>query len=157
MPKSFGPFFGIAIAWILLWTMVWVIYRRSKGKAIIPRKPEDSVFYEGWASGHSNRSLLTKLGGAHNCLLVAVVPDALIIQPRFPFNLMFLSEIYDLEHRIPRTQIRSVRAKRGIFGKSVEVEFLNSAGDTRSFRLWLKKVDKFLAAIGMGTGSRQRR
>lgn len=155
MPKNLDPFFGIAIAWILLWTIVWVIYRTSKGKAIIPRKPKDSVFYEGWASGHSNRSFLTKLGGAHNCLLVAVVPDTLIIQPRFPFNLMFLPEIYDLEHRIPRTKIRSIRTKRGIFGKSVEVEFLSSTGDTRSVRLWLRKVDKFLAAIGTGTGSNQ--
>ena len=83
-------FFAGPLLWVLLWVVASIVYRRSRGKTIYPTKPKDSMFYEGWASGHSNSNIFTKLGGARNCLLVAVVPDALIVQPRFPFNLMFL-------------------------------------------------------------------
>ena len=96
------------LVWILLWVVASIIYRSSRGKAILPSKPKNSLFCEGWASGHSNTNIFTKLGGARNCLLVAVTPDALIIQPRFPFNLMFLPEIYGLEYRIPGLNIRAV-------------------------------------------------
>lgn len=138
-----GPF-----VWILLWVVASIIYRKSRGKAILPSKPKNSLFYEGWASGHSNRNIFTKLGGAHNCLLVAVTPDALIIQPRFPFNLMFLPEIYGLEYRIPGLNIRTVEKKGRIFGKGVEMQFIDVGGGEKSVRLYLKRTDDFLAAVG---------
>ena len=148
---NFNLFFLVPILWVFLWIGASIVYRRSRGKDIFPSKPRNVLFYEGWASGHSNRSIFTKLGGAHNCLLVAVVPDALIIQPRFPFNLMFLPEIYDLEYQIPRVNIQSVKLKKPIFGKSVEIEFRGSDGDTRSVRLYLRKMDEFQATIGEGS------
>jgi hypothetical protein len=136
------------LVWILLWVVASIIYRNSRGKAILPSKPKNSLFYEGWASGHSNTNIFTKLGGAHNCLLVAVTPDALIIQPRFPFNLMFLPEIYGLEYRIPGLNIRAVEKKGRIFGKGVEIQFIDGGGGEKSVRLYLKRTDDFLAAIG---------
>ena len=136
------------LVWILLWVVASIIYRKSRGKAILPSKSKNSLFYEGWASGHSNTNIFTKLGGAHNCLLVAVTPDALIIQPRFPFNLMFLPEIYGLEYRIPGLNIRAVEKKGRIFGKGVEIQFVDGGGGEKSVRLYLKRTDDFLAAIG---------
>jgi len=136
------------LVWILLWVVASIIYRKSRGKAILPSKPKSSLFYEGWASGHSNRNIFTKLGGASNCLLVAVTPDSLIIQPRFPFNLMFLPEIYGLEYRILRLNIRTVEKKGRIFGKGVEIQFIDVDGSERSVRLYLKRTNEFLAAIG---------
>jgi hypothetical protein len=135
------------LAWIFLWVVASIIYRNSRGKPILPSKPKDSLFYEGWASGHSNTNIFTKLGGAHNCLLVAVTPDFLIIQPRFPFNLMFLPEIYGLEYRIPGLNIRTVEKKGRIFGKGVEIQFIDVGGGEKSVRLYLKRTDDFLAAI----------
>jgi hypothetical protein len=77
-----------------------VLYRRARGKPIMSWDVPDAVFIEGTASGHSNRTWLTKLGGAHRCLVVAVTGTRLIIRPRFPCNLMFLPEVYGLEHDI---------------------------------------------------------
>lgn len=136
------------LVWILLWGVASIIYRHSRGKAILPSKPKNSLFYEGWASGHSNTNIFTKLGGARNCLLVAVTPDSLIIQPRLPFNLMFLPEIYGLEYRIPGLNIRAVEKKGRIFGKGVEIQFIDVGGDEKSVRLYLKRTDDFLTAIG---------
>ena len=142
------PFFGWPLLWILLWIVASIVYRRSRGKAILPSKPRNSLFYEGWASGHSNSNVFTKLGAAHKCLLVAVTPNSLIIQPRFPFNLMFLPEIYGLEYCIPGFNIRTVEKKGRIFGKGVEIQFIDVDGSEKSVRLYLKRTDEFLVAIG---------
>ena len=140
------------LVWIFLWVVASIIYRNSRGKAILPSKPKDSLFYEGWASGHSNTNIFTQLGGAHNCLLVAITPDSLIIQPRFPFNLMFLPEIYGLEYCIPGLNIRAVEQKGRIFGKGVEIRFIDVGGGEKSVRLYLKRTDDFLAGIGKISG-----
>jgi hypothetical protein len=140
-------FFSFAWLWISFWIIASVIYRRSRGKSIYPSEPKDSLYCEGWASGHSNSSIFTKIGGARNCLLVAVTSDALIIEPRFPFNLMFLPEIYGLEYRIPGSNIRNIEKKGRVFGKGVEVQFADVDGGNKSVMLYLKNTDAFLAAI----------
>jgi hypothetical protein len=150
-------FFAIPWLWIGLVVAASVIYRRSKGKAIYPSKPKDSLYYEGWASGHSNSNILTKLGGARNCLSVAVTADSLIIQLRFPFNLMFLPEIYGLEYHISGSSIRSLEKKGRLFWKGVEVQFIDTDGGLKSLSLYLKNTDDFVAAIGKlsaGAGTR---
>ena len=81
-------------------------------------------------------------------MLVAVTPDSLIIQPRFPFNLMFLPEIYGLEYCIPGFNIRAVEKKGRMFGKGAEIQFIDADGGEKSVRLYLKRTDEFLAAIG---------
>jgi hypothetical protein len=144
-------------AWVFLGCLLWVsllmaasvVYRRSRGKVIYPTRPKDSLYYEGWASGRSNTNLFTKVGGANNCLMVAVTPDFLIIQPRFPFNLMFLPELLGLEYRIPKVDVRGVEKKGGLFGKGVEVHFVDADGGSRSVRLYLRRTDEFLAAMGI--------
>lgn len=139
---------AVPLLWILLWVAASIVYRKSRGKAIFPSKPKDSLYYEGWGSGHSNSNLFTKLGGARNCLLVAITPDTLIVQPRFPFNLMFLPEIYGLEYRIPWLSIRAVEKKGGVFTKGVDIQFIDAGGSEKSVRLYLKKTDDFVAAVG---------
>jgi len=140
-------FFLTPLFWILLCIGASVIYRRSHGKAIYPSKPRESLYYEGWASGHSNSNIFTKLRGASRCLMVAVTPDSLIVQPRFPFNLMFMPEIYGLEYHIPGLNIRSVE-KKGTLFKGVEVQFIDTNGGEKSVRLYLKKTDEFISALG---------
>lgn len=79
--------------------------------------------------------------------MVAVTPDSLIVQPRFPFNLMFMPEIYGLEYHIPGLNIRSVE-KKGTLFKGVEVQFIDTNGGEKSVRLYLKKTDEFISALG---------
>jgi hypothetical protein len=135
------------LGWVLLWIGVSFAYRKWKRKTIFADKPVDTAFLETWTSGHSNLNLLTKVGGARNCLLVAVTRESLIVRPHFPFSLLFLPEIYDLDYVIPLTGIRSVTPKKGIFGETVEVVFDSSHGNTRSIELRLRQPQNFLRAV----------
>src|SRR4029453_18668639 len=88
-----------------------IVYRTIKGKnyPVIPER--DITFTERWVSGSSQKNLLTKLGGASNCLSVTLSGSALVVRPMFPFNLMFLPEIYDLEHVIARKRYKENRTE----------------------------------------------
>ncbi|MBF0408695.1 MAG: hypothetical protein HQM10_15210 [Candidatus Riflebacteria bacterium] len=114
---AFPVLFGGALAWIALWIVASIFYRRSKGKPFFPRKSDHDAFYESTGSGRSNRNFFTRLGGARNCLTVAVTDNSLIVQPKFPFNLMFLPEIYDLEYSIPKNRIHTIEERKFFFGK----------------------------------------
>lgn len=141
--SPFGP-----ILWVLLVIAASILYRKSQGKPIYPRKPGNAIFYESWASGHSKRDLLTMIGGARNCLMVAVTPERFIVRPNFPFNLMFLPEVYDLEYNIPRNQVRSITPIDGLFGKSVRIELERPSGTLRTIQLLLKDREKFVQVLG---------
>jgi hypothetical protein len=147
--QNFAFLFASGLAWVLLWFIGSALYRKWKGKSLLAERPSDAQFLEAWTSGHSNRSLLTKLGGARNCLLVAVTPTSLIVRPHFPFSLLFLPEIYDLEYVIARRDIRSVTPKSGLFGGSIEVTFSVSSGDSRSIELRLRQPQGFLQVVGI--------
>ena len=144
----FPAVFGGALGWILLWIGASIVYRKSRGKPIYPRKPDHTLFFEATGSGNSNRNLLTKLGGASNCLHVAVTKDSLIVRPMFPFNLMFLPEIYGFEYDIPRKSIRSVVEKKAFLGRITTLEFSTPDGEQHSIDLRLCNTDQFLQALG---------
>ena len=141
-------FYASGLAWVSLWMAASVIYRKSRGKPLFPRRPIDTVFSESWASGHSNRNLWTKLGGASRCLRVFVTRDTVFVSPFFPFNLMFLPEVYDLEYCIPIQRIRSAEQNKRWLVKTVRIEFSNVAGELRSVELRLKNPVAFLQALG---------
>jgi hypothetical protein len=143
----FNLLMGTGVLWILLMLAVSIAYRRSKGKPVFPRKPDGCLYYEGMGSGHSNRYFYTKLGGARNCLMIALTPTELIVATRFPFNMMFLPEIYDLDHRIPRARILSVAADKFLWVKTVEIAFTDADGQSRSLTLYPKDADGFLKAL----------
>jgi hypothetical protein len=137
------------IVWILCVIGASIVYRRLRGKPLFPRTPEGALFHESAASGNSNRNVFTKLGGANNCLRVSVLADDLVVVPHFPFNLMFLPEIYGLEHRIRRLDIRSIEEKKtlGIW-KFVEIRFVDETGGDQSLNLRLRDQPGFLKALG---------
>ena len=143
----FNLLIGTGVLWILLALAVSIAYRRSKGKEIFPSKPDGCLYFEGWGSGRSNRHFYTKLGGARNCLMIALTSSELIVATRFPFNMMFLPEIYDLEHRIPRARVLSVAAEKFLWVKTIEVLFTDADGQSRSLTLYPKDADGFLAAF----------
>ncbi|MDD3646906.1 MAG: hypothetical protein PHS44_00190 [Candidatus Dojkabacteria bacterium] len=84
---------------------------------LTPRlKPDnDSIllFEEKYASGHSMKSLLTRIGGFGSVLLVQLYDKELIIQLRGIFRI--LGKNSNLYHKIPMSSIKSVKPdKRSI-------------------------------------------
>jgi hypothetical protein len=104
----------VAVFWIVVVIGISIIFRRSKGKPVFPAVPNGALYADKWASGR----------WASNCLLVAITDKAVSVVPKFPFNLMFLPEIYGLERTIPIRDIREVRRLRGFgLGNNVAVDY----------------------------------
>ena len=127
--------------------LAYHLYRVWRGKSK-PKIPDfDLTFSEKWVSGYSHKSVLTKIGGASNCLAVEMSRNALVIRTMFPLNMMPF-EIYDLEHFIPKDKIKSIRpgesdGKKG----SVVIEF-EAAGGSKCVELLLRKREEFLRSLG---------
>ena len=144
---AFFVSFGGAIAWIATVVVASILYRRSKGKPIIPRVPIGARFSRKRISGRSCRNWFTSLGGARNCLMVAVVGKSLVVSPTFPFNLMFLPETYDLEHNIPLSRITSAQVKPRLFSSLVDIRFTGATGKPRRIVLYMRKGQELVAAL----------
>lgn len=137
----------LTLLWLGGWVAASVLHRRRRGKPIFPSAPADAVFLEKKASGASKKNILTVLGGASGCLIVAVTPSHLMVRPMFPFNLMFLPEVYGLEFEIPLRSLRAVDERDTILGRVLEIEF-DSEPKTARIELRLKDAAGFLRAIG---------
>jgi hypothetical protein len=147
MDENFSTFFSIGVAWIVLVIVASLIYRSRKQKQLPDIPDADLRFSELGASGRSYKNFITKLGGARGCLVVKLGRQGLLVRPFFPFNLMFLPEIYDLEHFIPREKIRNVKPVKGFFGKYVLIDFETERGQQKRIELRLRKQDEFLKAM----------
>lgn len=130
--------------WIGGWIAASIFYRRIHGKPIFPRAPDGAIYREGLASGVNTSHWLGRIGWASRCLIVAVTNRELVITPFFPFNLLFLPEIYGLEIRTPVSSVRSVEARPWFFRDSLIVGF----EDGSSVRLILRDPDEFRRALG---------
>lgn len=53
----------------------------------------------------------------------------MVIRPRFLFNLLFMPEIYGLEHEVPLDQITSIQPRGGRSGR-VDLQFRDSTAMT---------------------------
>lgn len=127
-------FFWFAPAWLMFLVLLSVWFRRTRGKAIITKIPATALYSERSASATM----------ASNCLIVAVTPDALIVTPRFPFNLMFLPEVYGLEHDIPLSTISDASAARAWWGGNVSVSY---GEQPRRLRLKVRDPAAFVDAL----------
>lgn len=137
----------ISLANAVLVVLASVVYRAIKGKGRVRLPPQDVRFSEKWASGVSHKNLLTRLGGARNCLSVELSHNALIVRPMFPFNLGFLPEVWDLEHHITRNDIKRIKSAETDGPGSVVIEFVSN-GEEKLFELVLRKRQDFLRAVG---------
>ena len=123
----------VAFGWPAFVVLLSVLYRQRAGKPIFPKVPIDALYSEKWASGPF----------ANRCLLVWVANDVLSVVPRFPFNLMFLPEVYRLECTIPLGTIRDVD-QRTMSASNVIV----THGDTgKKLRLRLRQPASLIAAL----------
>jgi hypothetical protein len=101
-------------------------------------------FRERGASGYSNKSLITRLGGASGVLDVVVTDADLWIKGIWP-PFSYIGTKFDLTHRIPRSQIQILQTRDNV----IELCFTNEAGDESHVVLRLKAPQKFIAAIGV--------
>jgi hypothetical protein len=156
-PRNVLLSFALAAAWIALVIAASIVYRRIKGKPIFRPRIEHPLFLETWRSGRSLRNLVTRFGGARNCLWVAVTEDSLRVGPHFPFNLMFLPEIYGLECMIPGSAIRSVERRGGLLDADrVRVSFERVVGDVEEFEFSPRDPEAFVRAVAAVRGAAAR-
>lgn len=147
--KNFNIIFAVSFFWIGLIIVASIIYKVKAGKKLTPIDSSEILYQENGVSGSSHKSMLTRLGGARNCLLVTATKNDIDIHPSFPFNLMFLPEIYDLKHRIAVKDIKSIQRTEHVIGKpSIKIEYLQSGRESKTVELYLGNTDKFLASIG---------
>lgn len=123
---------------------VW--HRRKKGKPISPRIPADARYGEKGCSGRSLKGILSRIGGASNCLLVFVQGNRLVITPQFPFNLMFLPEVYGLDVDLPLEMVKTIAPAATLFRKVLRIEF--ASGGPAPIELVLHDEKGFIQAIG---------
>lgn len=126
-------FIWIAGGWVILIIGFSIVIRKMSDKDIFPTAPDDALFAERGASARM----------ASRCLLVAVTKNALVVTPTFPFNLMFLPQVYGLEHDIPISSIDQIQTKRSWLGSNAIVSY----GKGRKLALKLKQPEKFDAVI----------
>lgn len=126
--------FMVAPAWIAVVVIASILYRRHLGKPVYPRLPSNAIFAERCASGPF----------ASRCLLVGVTETDVTVVPQFPFNLMFLPDVYRLERTIPLGSIKQVDTPRRFLGSNVVVTY----GDARRvLRLRLRDPLAFVKAL----------
>lgn len=146
--ENIALFMAASVLWTAGVVVASIFRRRARGAPVLFRDVADALFIERDASGNSNRSWMTKLGGASRCLVVAVTRTRLIVRPRFPFNLMFLPEIYGLEHDVPLDRVTRADFDDGWLKKGVRVNLRDPENTPQDITLFLRRPDDFLEALG---------
>ncbi|WP_395327299.1 hypothetical protein WBP06_10660 [Novosphingobium sp. BL-8H] len=141
--------FVLSFLWIAAVIIGSALFRRSRGKPLFPKAPENAQFAEKGRSGRSLGGLISRVGGARNCLLVFVCDDRLIVTPQFPFNLMFLPEIYRLDVDVPIDTVTSITPIGGLFRKALRIEF--GQNGVPPVELFVHNEDRFISALGRKT------
>lgn len=133
----------VPFVWLSAFVLLSIFRRRHIGKPIFPKAPAVAVFVEKRTSGRNLKTVRGRFGGAKNCLLVVVTETDLSVEPMFPFNLMFLPEIYGLDFRIKRSTIQQAEMRKSFFGETIVIH----APDER-FELRLRDAEAFKRALG---------
>ena len=149
LTQQFVTLWLMSLLWVLAVVSASVLFRRSRGKPVLFFSVPNAVFQERTASGCSNDGWWRRLGGARNCLVVAITPARLVIRPFFPFNLMFLPETYGLEYDVPLSSVFRATAERSLLRRRVRVCFRD--GDREcDVSLSLRNPEDFLRLLSSG-------
>ena len=145
MPEYLGANPGV-LAMLFIATfalnLAFFYFGGRKAEAQFRGEPAGTVrFRERFASGHSKRSILTRLGGASRVLDVVVTDRELWIKGIWPV-FTYIGTKYDLTHKVPLTSLRRVAAKGG----DVDVVFVDKSGRECHVELQLKDPAGFVAA-----------
>jgi hypothetical protein len=107
---------------------------------------EEIIFKENFASGNSLKNVITRFGGARNCLRLVVTRDLLLVTSWFPFSL--ITPFYDLEHSIPINRISALESDSFLWFKGIRVVFTDEYGNNHSLALYPRNLEGFLNALG---------
>lgn len=145
--RHFFLIFGFALLWNVV-LVGWKLVRRKRSGIVWPKRDDaEVIFVERFASGASDKSFLTRMGGANNCVTVIVTDSRLAIRLLFPFS--NFAENVDLEHLIPLSEIIHISPR----GPVIDVEFLRDDDTRRKVTLRLRNSAGFLRAIGRSSAS----
>lgn len=143
-----NPVVGIAFAvgWVTIAIGLSVVLRRLRGKPILtPRLPE-AIFWEGHASGHPGG--WRALGAASNVLQVAVTTNTVVIRPMFPFNLMFMPEVWGLEATVHQKDVLAITLELDARARpTVTMKFRKPGGGEQTLFLHLKDPKGFVGSV----------
>ena len=124
----------------------WRWNEKRKRGPLFPALLDAPILYqENFASGRSHKNVVTRLGGASSCLKLIVTTNELWVTTFFPFTLF--ADFYDLEHRILKKNIVSVREARGFFGRRLIIEYINLDGQRAEIELIPRRYEKFKQAL----------
>jgi hypothetical protein len=110
-------------------------------------EPADVVFQEWFASGCSQKNIITKIGGGRNCVRLVVTKSSLWVTSWFPFSL--IAPFYDMEHVIPLDAIVSVRSSGFLGRRTFLLTYRGVTGDPHTLRLLPRKPDDFTRSLGV--------
>ena len=102
---------------------------------------DTAKFREKGASGYSEKSIITKMGGASRVLDIIVTESELCVKGIFS-AFTYIGTKYDLSHRVPLEKITSASKHDG----DVKVSFISREGK-HSIVLRLADPDGFLSAL----------
>src|ERR1051325_9388404 len=111
----------------------WAAWRYARAVQTRPRfEPAEVVFQEWFASGSSQKNIITKIGGARNCLRLVVNRKFFWVTSWFPFSLM--ATFYDMEHVISLDAIVSLRHSRLLGCNTLLLTYRDSNGKSHTLR-----------------------
>jgi hypothetical protein len=148
MPSHIQPvfyWFSITATVAMFGWWAWQYIRAVRDR---PRfEAADVVFQEWFASGCSQKNIITKLGGARNCLRLVVTKSFLWVTSWFPFSL--IAPFYDMEHVIPLHAIVSVRSSRFVGRSTFLLTYRGVNGEEHTLRLLPRKPNDFIRSLGL--------
>lgn len=127
--------------------LIYLSYRCLKAQASKPKITKAQIVYQEWfASGFSEANILTRFGGANNCLRLIISSEFLVVTAWFPFILF--TTFYDLEHVISLASLLPIDRKR-IFGQDcLMLAYQDQQGRNHKIGLMPKNWNGFLTALG---------
>ncbi|HTU66302.1 MAG TPA: hypothetical protein VMF52_10140 [Steroidobacteraceae bacterium] len=140
-----SPFLALFTLVFVIWRMTWAARAlRAQGRPVRPAIPAGALFGEARASGHVDANLMTKLGGANNCLFVWVTREEFAIEAMFPLNLLMYSNSID-----PRAHVspKDIDSAAQIDARWVKVSYRDVAREQRTMRLRVNRPAELIAAL----------
>ncbi len=145
-----APYIGLG--WVLFIGILSAIYRTKKGKPVLFWSVPDADFIVHFASGHAGRNWLFAFGAANSCLVVAVAHGRFIVRPWFPFNLLFLPEIFGIECDVPVDWVTSADCSDSRFSiRRVVIDFHDELLQPHTISLRFRDPERLLDFLPVTT------
>ncbi len=135
--------FSIAVvAAFVLNALVFYVAGRRAEKRFKDQGDQPVRFRERGASGHSRKSVVTKLGGANGVLEVVVTDQEVWLKGIWPM-FSYIGSRFDMTHRIPKSSVRACT----VSNERVELRFISEKGEDTLVVIELKDPAAFKAAL----------